>query len=297
MNTRAAAVLASFALLALPALGDDEPTTEVPPPAWGEPRKVCDLTDGEIKESSGLGASRTIDGVFWTHNDSGDEPRVFAVDREGRTRATFRLEGAEADDWEDLCVFSRGRKSWLLIADTGDNDSERDEVVLYVVEEPRSLPPEGAANASLRVAARIVMTYEDGKHDCESVGVDDTTGQVLLVTKQRRMGKPGVYAFELPERSGKAVARKIAEVDVPPLTTALDVSPDGRLAVVLTYVDAYVFPRAEGEDWAAAFGRAPLRVKMPARRQGESICFGRDGRTLFLTSEKVPTPLWEVPPR
>lgn len=286
-----------FALLALPALADDESTTQPAPPAWGEPRKVCDLADREIKESSGLGASRTLDDVFWTHNDSGDEPRVFAVDREGRTRATFRIDGAEADDWEDLCVFSRGRKSWLLIADTGDNDSERDHVVLYVVEEPRSLPPEGATNASLRVAARVVVTYEDGKHDCESVGVDDASGQVLLVSKQRRMGKPGVYTLELPERGGKAVARKIAEIDVPPLTVALDVSPDGRLAVVLTYVDAYVFPRAEGETWATAFGRAPLRVSMPARRQGESICFGRDGRTLYLTSEKLPTPLWEVPPR
>lgn len=306
MTTRRPALLGGFLalLLAHPALAGDEAT---PPaaPEWGEPRKVCDLADPAIDESSGVAASRTLDGVFWTHNDSGDLPRVFAVDREGRTRATFRIEGATAEDWEDMCVFSRGERSWLLLADTGDNDADRRETVLYLVEEPRSLPPEGAADASLPVAARIVMTYEDGPRDCEGVGVDGASGQVLLVSKHRRMTKPGVYTFDLPgdlpgagDRAGvRVVARKIAELDVPPLVTALDVAPDGQLAVVLHYVDAYVFARAEGEPWAAAFARSPARVKMPKRRQGESICFGPDGRTLYLTSEKVPTPLWEVPLR
>lgn len=34
------------------------------------------------------------------------------------------------------------------------------------------------------------------------------------------------------------------------------------------------------------------------RRQGESICFdAQDGRTLWLTSEKLPTPLWRIASR
>ena len=36
-------------------------------------------------------------------------------------------------------------------------------------------------------------------------------------------------------------------------------------------------------------------IGMPLRIQGESICYGPDGKTLYLTSEKLPTPLWEVP--
>ena len=31
----------------------------------------------ELRESSGLGISRTRPGVFWTHNDSGDRPRLY----------------------------------------------------------------------------------------------------------------------------------------------------------------------------------------------------------------------------
>lgn len=277
---------------------------EAPPPAWGEPRKVCDLGVRELDESSGLAASRALDGVFWTHNDSGDAPRLFAVDREGRARAVFRLEGAQAQDWEDLCAFSHGGKRWLLVGDVGDNDAKREHAVLYLVEEPRSLPPAGSVDASLPVHARWVVTFEDGPHDCEGLAVDETTGAVLLVSKLHRMGKPAVYTFDLPalEREAdpagvRVVARKLGELDMPPLTTAMDVSPDGRLAVVLTYIDAYVFARGADEGWADAFARPPLRVAMPRRRQGESICFGPDGRGLWLTSEKLPTPLWEVPAR
>ena len=91
-----------------------------------------------------------------------------------------------------------------------------------------------------------------------------------------------------------ATARKIATLKIPP-ATAMDVSPDGRRAVVLTYANAYEYARGEKEDWAAAFSRRPCEIVVPPRRQGESICYGVDGKTLYLTSEKLPTPLIEVP--
>jgi hypothetical protein len=34
---------------------------------------------------------------------------------------------------------------------------------------------------------------------------------------------------------------------------------------------------------------------LPPRVQGESICYGFDGRTLYVSSEKRPTPLIEIP--
>jgi len=74
----------------------------------------------------------------------------------------------------------------------------------------------------------------------------------------------------------------------------MDVSPDGRRMVLLTYGDAFEFQRGEEETWSAALKRRPRKLTMPLRLQGESLCYGSDGRTLYLTSEKLPTPLWEV---
>ena len=41
--------------------------------------------------------------------------------------------------------------------------------------------------------------------------------------------------------------------------------------------------------------KQPQTRKARVRNQGESICYGRDGKTLYLTSEFAPTPLLEVP--
>jgi hypothetical protein len=76
----------------------------------------------------------------------------------------------------------------------------------------------------------------------------------------------------------------------------MDISPDGHRAVIVTYEAAYEYVRAVKEDWETAFGRAPQRIPAPPRAQGESICYGPNGRTLYLTSERLPTPLWEIEP-
>jgi hypothetical protein len=78
------------------------------------------------------------------------------------------------------------------------------------------------------------------------------------------------------------------------LTVGMDLSPDRQQAIILTYGDAFLFPRQENESWKQAFARSPQRVAMPRRKQGEAICFGPDGQTVYLTSEKLPAPLWEV---
>jgi hypothetical protein len=297
---------AAAATLGVRAQADDAP----PAPdaaavfAYGEPRSLCELDAAEVHESSGVACSRVADGRFWTHNDSGDEPRLFAFDREGVTRA-FEVTGAKADDWEDICSFEKDGKGWLLIGDTGDNKSKRKGVALYLVEEPRSLPPRDAAAASLPVARRLQVRYEDGAHDCEGLAVDPVSEKVLLVTKVRSGEvRPAIYFVALGTLLGAPVdgpveARKLADLPppVPLLTTALDVSPDGLRLVVLSYGDAYGWVRTKDEHWPAALARPPVRLAMPKRGQGEAVCFGRDGRALYLTSEGQPCPVWELPAR
>ena len=82
--------------------------------------------DSRITESSGLVAGSRSDLLF-THNDSGDVARFFAVDRTGRTRATYRLRGVQARDWEDI---ARGPGGTLWLGDIGDNSASRDRGLL-----------------------------------------------------------------------------------------------------------------------------------------------------------------------
>jgi len=262
---------------------------------YGPPRKLADLADRLIDESSGLASSRRRPGVFWTHNDSGDDARLYCFDRKGQSLGAVRLPDVHTYDVEDIAAFERDGKPYLLLGDTGNNGLASDVQVLYLIEEPEIDPRQGPTERQATVAQVIYLSYEDDHRDCEGLAVDTTSNTILLVTKERAT-RSYVYALPWPKDDSKKVstARRIATLEVPPVT-ALDVSPDGRRAVVLTYGHAYEFCRGEGEDWRAAFSRPGRWLPMPRRQQGESICYGPDGRTLYLTSEQLPTPLWEVP--
>src|SRR4051794_11565392 len=61
--------------------------------------RVATITDPDLTESSGVAASHRYPGSYWTHNDSGDGPRVFLFDFAGIVRAKLTVAGAGAVDW------------------------------------------------------------------------------------------------------------------------------------------------------------------------------------------------------
>jgi hypothetical protein len=177
----------------------------------------------------------------------------------------------------------------------GNNGRAAPVQMLHVVEEPTFDGQRGIEGETIPVVRTIYLSYEDDHRDCEAVGIDPTSKTILLVSKERD-SQCHIYALPWPDDTPKKAhtARLIATLDLP-LVTAMDVSPDGRRAVVLTYCNAFEFARGENESWSQAFSRGGREIVVPERIQGESICYGPDGKELYLTSEKCPTPLLLVP--
>src|SRR6185295_5400530 len=151
---------------------------------YGLPATIATIKEKSISESSGLAASRSTPGAYWTHNDSGDGPFIYAFDTRGDSLGIFRVTGAQARDWEDMAAGPGplANKSYLYLGDIGDNNEARDEVVVYRVAEP-------ALNATTRKltkvrpgstepAEAIRLKYPDGKHDAEALLVHPTTGNI-----------------------------------------------------------------------------------------------------------------------
>src|ERR1044072_6506252 len=150
--------------------------------AYGQPATIATIKDKSISESSGLVASRTMPGAYWTHNDSGDGPFIYAFDTRGDSYGTFRVSGAEARDWEDIAAGPgpQPNRSYLYIGDIGDNDAVRPEVIVYRVAEP-SLSASTRKftkrrHGSTEPAEGIRLKYHDGKHDAEALLVHPRTG-------------------------------------------------------------------------------------------------------------------------
>ncbi len=264
---------------------------------YGPGRTIATLANQEVRESSGLACSHNLPGAFWTHNDSGGDARLFLFDKLGRDLGSCRLEGVDAFDWEDLASFQRSGKSYLLVGDCGNNGRAAAIHILHLVEEPAIDPQKGLQIDSIPVQQTIFFSFADDHRDCEAVAVDTVADCVYLATKQK---KEDTLVYELPWAKIKpktaVPAQRIATLDIPP-ATAMDISPDGRRMVILTYGHAYEYQRAENEPWQQALTRPARKIVLPERIQGESICYGIDGNTLYLTSEKVPTPLIEVGPK
>ena len=256
-----------------------------------------EIAFAEVDEASGAVASRKNPSVFWLHNDSGDEARAFAIDLHGRALAELKLTNARARDVEDIAL-AHGvgdAPDVLYLADTGDNWKRRDSVRLYRVEEPKlDLTRERVVfNRDVEV---IEVTYEDGRHDAESLLIDPVLGDAYLVAKSHfllREEQVGVYRVPAALlRAGKVVAHKVATVPLGP-STAGDVKPDGSGIAVRNYWSALYWPRAPGETFAHALAKPGCRLPMPdISHQGESFAFTADGSAYVTIPEGRHAPIF-----
>jgi hypothetical protein len=270
---------------------------------YGTPTQLSILKDKSVKESSGIAASRTVPGVYWTHNDSGDGPYIYAFDMRGNSRGVWRVTGATATDWEDIAA-GPGPKpgvSYLYIGDIGDNESKRPEIVVYRVPEPDLNTGARAKSkaTSTAQAESFHFRYPDGSHDAEALLVHPQTGNLYVVTKIL-LGNPGIYEAKAPlPAGGTSTLNLIGTLSVPSLLggiiTGGAISPDGRRVAFCDYMQGY---EAVLENASLAFDaiwkRPLVSITLGKRAQGESITYRLDSKALLMTSEGSPMPLTQV---
>src|SRR5215217_2230974 len=273
--------------------------------SYGPPTTLATIKDNSVSESSGLVASRTMPGAYWTNNDSGDGPFIYAFDTRGDSFGTFRVSGAQARDWEDIAAGPgpQRNRSYLYIGDIGDNDAVRPEVIVYRVPEPAL----SAATRNLtkkrpgatEPADAIRLKYPDGKHDAEALLVHPRTGNIYIVTKVL-IANPAVYEAVAPCAAGQSITmRRLGEVRVPSLLggviTGGSISPDGRRVALCDYFQGYELVLPVGvSNFDDIWKQKMTGFDLGKRKQGESITYRLDGKALLATSEGKQPPLLQV---
>lgn len=274
MRSVTLAVLLPLGLFsAVPAVATPVPT----------PVAACTVTDPRLGELSGLAAD---DNHWYGINDGGTAATVFVLGKDCQVQQEI-VGSVDPYDVEDL---ARAADGTFWLADTGDNDSDRDTVALI------ALTPAGDSTL-------YRLTYPDGKHDAEALLLDGA-GVPYVITKSP-LGTADIYrpAAALtspgPTALQHVLSVRLTSTDTPggPVpgivgsvtVTGAAASPDGTAVALRTYNDAYLFP-VTGGDVVAAFGKKPVRVPLPNEAQGESIAFQPDG-SLISGSEGVGQPI------
>lgn len=272
--------------------------------SYDAPKTTGKIADSEIKESSGIAASKCQPNVFWTHNDSDDKAFLFALDKSGAKLGTWTVPNAANFDWEDVALFKDSAgKCFIYIGDIGDNQSVRDEHVIYRVVEPKAGPENASYNKqqplSTEPAEALRFVYPDSRHNAETLLVHPTTGDIYVVTK-RVSGPAGVYRLKANFRNGDAViAEKVSNLTVPAIPngflTGGDFSPDGKRLVICDYSGAYEFTLPENsKDLNDIWSQEPESIVVGSRKIGEAVTYSPDGNSIILTSEGKNTPIIEV---
>ena len=235
----------------------------------------------ELREASGIAASRSVPGRLWTHNDSG-VPEIFALDAHGAVTGRLPVSGVRVEDWEAIAAGPCPAGSCLFIADIGDNDASRKRVTIYRVEEPSE------SDTSVDVKDQFHATYPDGAHDAETLLVTPA-GDLFIVTKGDT-GAIGLYRFPKPLRSGAThhlervgSLRGEGKPAASERITDGAVSADGRWTALRTNHRLAFYPTS---DFTAGNWREARSVGLNdvGEAQGEGIAIGDDG-TVYLTGE------------
>ena len=259
---------------------------------YADPTRRGDLPS-VLDEASGLTSSRWSDERLWAHNDSGDEARLFAIDRAGKLLSTVTLDGAKAKDWEDIargpCGPADGSRSCLYVADMGDNKEKRDKVRFYRFAEPETLAPE----LTITSFETMELRYPDGPLNAEAMFVDEQARVVILSKEEDR-----TRIFVAPFRTGEPVTaaqvgeRKLAggNLFVRELVTAADYDATRRRVAFRTYHHAYEWRLPAGAGAEQLGGLEPVALPLALETQGEAIAYLRNG--LVTTSETAGSPLF-----
>lgn len=286
-------------------------------PVYGAHAFLATAQTRAAGESSGVAPSHFDADVFWTHNDSGSGPRVYAfrlsaADRKRQVAADLgyvELSGAKSVDWEDIAA---GPGDRLYVLDGGDNPPcvRTDKAIIRFVEprpDPagrrlsRAVPWEAARFEYPDLARPDTPTarHED-RFDAECLFVHPTTGDMYVVTKRDDRGQPVARLYRLPAASVRWDARTVHVLQfvtdlakqVPGtdfgglagMVTGGAVSADGKRVVIRTYLAACVFTLPAGRPFEEVFQQKPQVINLVGEPQGEGICFARNG-DLISTSE------------
>lgn len=278
------------------------------------------LSHPSLREVSGLVVGSRFPEVLWVHNDSGNEPRLFAISLGGQevmpegfeveAYPGIEVKGAELVDWESIA--RNGDK--LYICDMGNNLNARRHLGVYEVKEPNPY-----TDTEAEVLKYFEVTYPDQtsfpptdewKFDSEASFCWDD--KLYILTKERpafrlfiQKGSTTCYSLNLNQTG--ALNRLTLEDRLDSLggwVTAADIDSEGRRIALLCespQQSIWLFERSDESSNLLSGARKVSRYLFHGGGQLESLAFAKttQGEELFMVNEerevfRVPMSKFEV---
>ena len=238
----------------------------------------------KLKEVSGMEVTKN--GKIWVIEDSGNKDKIYGINKDGNIKKSLKIDHAKNEDWEDLTMDTKGN---LYIGDFGNNQNEREDLVIYKV-------PHDEMDKKEPNADKIEFRYPQQKDFppkkdslyFDTEGFFHLNDYLYIFTKNRTRPYSGkTLIYRVPDKEGEYEAEFLgslflcADQDHCSVTSA-DISPDDKTIALLSY--GFVFLLT---DYTAPnFTKSSIKIiDLKTETQVESICFS-DNQTLLIADEE-----------
>ena len=242
------------------------------------------VSDPALDEISGIISSINNPGMFWVHNDSGDDAKVYLIDSAANLICTYQLEGVEAVDIEDIAWVELNGQSFVVLADIGDNLAKRTNLSLYIFPEPVIKAGVKADSISRSFISIKHLNYPGKARDAEAIFIDPLDKQFYLISKREL--RSSLYSAEIFKEDKPNYILK-PRLSFPfTFITAADISPKRDAVVMKNLTSIFYWPLDSKASLVEALKHQPLPIPYEPEPQGEAITFDRKSDGIFTISER-----------
>lgn len=241
--------------------------------------RILGEVDTKLEEASGLVASVTNPGYYWSHNDSGHAAEVFLLNNKAEIVMTCTLAGIKNRDWEDIAISIESDTSYLYIADIGDNEAKFPYKVIYRLAEPILLQDKLVVTHF----DTLVVKLSDGVRDTEALMVDPLLHQMFIISKREE--KIRLYQMDIPLAPRDTTVAEFKTELALTWIVAGDISSDGTEVLLKDYDNIFYWRRSAKETIPELLKTEPTILKYDREPQGEAIAWSLDGSGYYTLSE------------
>jgi len=263
----------------------------------------------KIDEASGIASSKNNPHLVWTHNDSGDLPKIYGVGLDGGHLGMLRLSGVLARDWEDMCLGPGPEDSvdYIYVGDIGDNFSKFKKKRIHRFREPIIAMDDNNSPFDIKIKEldTIIFKYPDGNRDAEALMVDPLTKDIFILSK--RESTVYLYRLAYPQSTSSVItAEKVGGFTISPEVpyrksdqiTSADISRDGERILIKTYYDVVLINNTQNDLISSILSSEQIKLDYVRRSGGEAICWKWDQLGYYTIPEEsgdIPAHLYFYP--
>lgn len=246
--------------------------------------KLGKISSPLLSEISGITPSSIFNNSFWVHNDSGDKSRIYLIDSLANLKSVIKLEGISTVDCEDISTVTIDGVNYILLADIGNNRSDREILNIYMFPEPKDVKTTLIKKDQIR---KISFKYADKRRDAEAIFVDQENLELYIISK--RDFNSTVFSFSLKDIAHSEILSLSPKLSLPfTFVTAADMSQNGSYIIIKNLTHVFLWHRDKNESVLTALSKPYKEVSYQIEPQGEAICFGFKDDTHFYTISERP---------